>query len=124
MTPRKVEDGFRILVAIDVSGELTDSECKLDLTKNEAIRKLGNSIEREIEDIANTGWQAVNRLNADLPGFAEKVHRKYPNEWKKIKGNWSEQFPKLIIDPQVRVSVIRIGLSHKPIKQDRSDIEG
>jgi|GEM_PF-509316 germination protein, Ger(x)C family len=124
VTPQKKQDRFQMLVQADVRGELLESECKLDLTKNEGVRKLSDSIEQHIEGIMETGWKAVQRLNADLPGFADKIHRKYPMEWKRLKENWSEQFPKLAVDTRVRVSVIRIGLSHKPLKQDRSNVKG
>ncbi|MBN2983754.1 MULTISPECIES: Ger(x)C family spore germination protein [Cohnella] len=124
ITPQKKQDGFRMLVRVNVSGEVLESECKLDLTKNEAVRQLGNAIEREIEDIMDTGWSAAMRIKADLPGFADKIHRKYPNDWKKLKDQWTEQFPKLEVQPHIRVSVIRIGLSLKPLKQDRENAKG
>lgn len=124
ITPRKTKDGFRMLVRADVSGELLESECKLDLTKNEAVRQLGDSIEREIEDIMDTGWSAARRMKADLPGFADKIHRKYPNDWKKLKDQWTEQFPKLEIQPKISVSVIRIGLSLKPLTEDSKNANG
>lgn len=124
VTPQKAGNRIQMLVQTDVSGELLESECKLDLTKNEGVRKLSNSIEQEIKGIMETGWKAIKRLNADLPGFTDKIHRKYPKDWKVMKDNWSEQFPKLAVETQVRVSISRIGLSQKPLKQDRRNVKG
>lgn len=124
VTPHEVKDGFQMLVRVELSGELLESACELDLTSNEAVRKLERLIEQEIERFLDTGWSAMKRLNADLPGFGDKIHRKYPKDWSKLKENGGESLTKLTIDPQVRVSVIRIGLSKKPLKQDKSNVKG
>ncbi|MFC4597770.1 Ger(x)C family spore germination protein [Cohnella hongkongensis] len=122
--PLKEKDGYRMLVEVKARGELMESECRLDLTKNEAVRQLRESFEQEIEQIMDDGWDAVKRVKADLPGFADKIYRQYPKDWKKMKIAWEDELVKLKVEPKVRISVIRIGLAQKPLKLHRSNAKG
>ncbi|MNR38709.1 hypothetical protein D3C85_1568350 [compost metagenome] len=56
------------------------------------------------------GWKSVQRMNIDLIGIADKIHRKYPKEWKKIKSSWPEELADIDLKINVDVNIKRIGL--------------
>ncbi|MDN4070460.1 Ger(x)C family spore germination protein [Paenibacillus vini] len=116
VTPEKVGDHYKMKIRIKAAGNLLEFQCKDDLTKPESIRIIERNIEKEILDYIDTGWKASKKMRVDLPGFADKVHRKYPNDWRKIKGSWPEHYENIELDVQVKVSVKRPGLFKKSFK--------
>lgn len=47
----------------------------------------------------------------DIFGLGEAVHRKYPNEWKELKSEWSDSFPEVQVDIQVKSVINHTGLT-------------
>lgn len=44
-------------------------------------------------------------------------HRKYPEEWKRIKKDWDEIFSKADFEIEVNTDIIRTGLINTPINK-------
>ena len=57
----------------------------------------------------------AQELNADVFGFGEALHRKYPKQWKELEKDWDEIFPELEVEIVVETQVSRSGISIKPI---------
>ncbi|MNC51186.1 hypothetical protein D3C75_1004680 [compost metagenome] len=102
-----------MLVKINANGVLMESVCKEDLSKPEVISALQEIIEEQIKDDVNAAWDALQRLGVDTPGFANIIHRKYPKDWKEVKDDWDNEFKKMELNIQVRVTIKRPGLIQK-----------
>jgi spore germination protein KC len=50
-------------------------------------------------------------MNADILGFAQAFHRKYPKEWNRVKDEWDEKFPQVKVTFESDVKIERQGLS-------------
>lgn len=116
VTPEKTGNHFKMKVEVNLSGVLLEAGTNQDLLKPESISKLEQDLEKEVTGIIDTGWKASKRIGVDLPGFADKIHRKYPKDWKKIKETWKEDFKKVELDVQVKAKIQRPGLLKKSFR--------
>ncbi|WP_334076564.1 Ger(x)C family spore germination protein [Paenibacillus sanfengchensis] len=115
--PVKSGEHFKMKIKVRVKGDLLEFQCKGDLTKPEEIRKIEKTLEEEIQSIIQSGWKAAQKMRVDLPGFADKVHRKYPKAWKEKKASWEEELASIELDLDIKVSVQRPGLTNKSFDQ-------
>ncbi|MNC31265.1 Spore germination protein B3 precursor [compost metagenome] len=103
-------NNFTLMVNAKVSGELLETISKEDVTSMYGLEKLQLQAEELIETQMREGWKSVQRMNIDLIGIADKIHRKYPKEWKKIKSSWPEELADFDLKINVDVNIKRIGL--------------
>ncbi|MNV76888.1 hypothetical protein D3C71_1702710 [compost metagenome] len=81
------------------------------------IKELEAQIEQQIEENINTGWSAMKRLKTDVVGFADKIHRKFPSDWRRIKENWQDELAQMDLDVQVQATIRRSGLIQKSFER-------
>ncbi|MCA1296301.1 Ger(x)C family spore germination protein [Paenibacillus sp. alder61] len=117
VTPIKSGEHFKMKIKVKAKGDLLEFQCNGDLTKPEVIRKIEKTLEEDILAIIQAGWKASKRMRVDLPGFADKVHRKYPKTWREIKATWEDELAHIELDTEVHVSVQRPGLIKKSFEQ-------
>lgn len=63
------------------------------------------------------GWKALQQKNIDLIGVGNKIHHKYPKDWKKIKETWPEEFANMDIKIGVKMKLARPGLFEKSFNE-------
>ncbi|MDT3428636.1 spore germination protein KC [Paenibacillus forsythiae] len=107
------KDHFVMDIDIEASGTLTELGSNLKLEEDSTVRKLENSIAHNILEIVQTSWGSVQKLNADVTGFAVAIHRHYPQRWKRIERehSWDTVFQNIEIRPHAKVKITRIGLN-------------
>lgn len=113
VTPVKGALHLSLNVKAKVTGELVVSNSEEDTTKTKDINKMQQQVEKIIEMQIMEGWKSVQKLQIDLIGIANKVHRKYPGYWKEIKGSWPEEMARMDINIDVQASIKRPGLFQK-----------
>lgn len=117
LTPKKVKDQFVMKVAITGAGNLLETNCSGELNKPEVIAQMEKQLQEEIKDTVMSGWTATRRLKTDIVGFADIIYRKYPKEWKELSKNWPTAFEQIEIEPSVKITIKRMGLSNRSFKQ-------
>lgn len=65
--------------------------------------------------------KAQNEFRVDIFGFGDIFHRKYPEEWAKIKHNWNEIFSQADVEIEVKTNIIRTGLTNIPANNVKGD---
>ncbi|RUT35674.1 Ger(x)C family spore germination protein [Paenibacillus zeisoli] len=121
ITPRKSGSHFAMQVKVKVKGNLTESTCQQDLTNPKVIKELEAQIDQQIEDYIMTGWSAMKKLKTDAAGLADKIHRKYPSDWRRIKENWQDELAQMDLDVQVQTTIKRTGLILKSFEQSEQE---
>ena len=124
-----------------ISIEVINSQCKIipEIKDNKLkitveIREEGNLGEQNTpEDFSNEkSWDSLNKLtagvirsevlaafkkaqeyNADIFGFGEAFHRKYPAVWREIEDDWDNYFPFLELTVKVESTIRESGLAIK-----------
>ncbi|WP_167747124.1 Ger(x)C family spore germination protein [Cohnella luojiensis] len=116
VTPRKSGDHYAMEIAVKGEGMLLETNCDLDLNKPEVIKEMEKQLEIKVKDMIKTSWNATKNLQTDILGFADVIHRKYPKQWKQLKKDWPASFVQVKIDPHVKITIKRMGLSKKSFK--------
>lgn len=107
----KFENGApKINVFIDVSQNVGEVECTIDLTKQKSIhyinKKTEELIKKRIEETIKTVQQ---NYRVDIFGFGSELHRTNPKEWKKIKKDWLTIFQEVPVKVEVHVNTQGLG---------------
>ncbi|OLO25205.1 spore gernimation protein KC [Priestia megaterium] len=103
-----------ISVHTRVEGDIGEMEVPVDITNPKVITKIEQSLRKEIKKELKKAIEHAQKDKADIFGFGEVVHRTRPNEWKKLKSEWSDvYFPELNVDITVEAYIRRAGLRNK-----------
>ncbi|MED3728780.1 Ger(x)C family spore germination protein [Priestia endophytica] len=111
----KVKDGHpHISIHARVEGDIGEMKIPIDITNTKVITKIEQSLRKEIKNELKEAIKHAQKNKTDILGFGEVVHRSRPNEWKKIKSEWSDvYFPNLDVDITVEAYIRRTGLRNK-----------
>jgi spore germination protein KC len=104
----------KISVHTRVEGDIGEMEVPVDITNPNVITKMEKELEKEIKKELKKAIEQAQTNKTDVFGFGESIHRARPNEWKKLKSEWSDvYFPKLNVDITVEAYIRRAGLRNK-----------
>lgn len=112
-------EGGEVVITVEVEeeGNLGEQMSDAELTKPEAFRSLerrqAEVIENEIRSVLE---KAQKEMGADIFGFGEAVHRKFPKEWRYLEKRWRDEFPELEVRIRVNASLQEVGLSTTPVE--------
>jgi len=119
-----MRDG-KITMRLDIKGGgyLLESNCVMDLSQPATVKRLEQQLQDEVKKMITQSWEATKRMKVDIYGFADAIHRKYPKQWKRVKNNWEETFSHIQIEPHIKISMNRVGLTSKTFKSTNKDDE-
>lgn len=101
-------------VKITESGNIAGQTGAVDLSKDENVDILEDSLRNEIANEVLLSIQKSKELGADVYGFGDMVYKKYPKQWEEMKGNWEELFKNMYIEVEVEASIKGSGRIIKP----------
>lgn len=116
LIPKKIKDQFVMKVKIEGEGTLMEADCSGDLIKPETVAQIEKQLEEKVKEMVLASWSATRKLKTDVVGFADVISRKYPKEWMQLSKNWAPAFEQIEIEPDVKMSIKRMGLSNKSFK--------
>jgi len=104
-----------ITVKAKTEDDIIENGTHLDVSSPEVIDKLEKALTDDVKRKMNAALnQLQKKMNADIIGFAEAFHRKYPQQWKKAKNRWDEIFPHVEVQMDVNAAVRRPGKRTAP----------
>ncbi|AKO92643.1 Ger(x)C family spore germination protein [Priestia filamentosa] len=111
----KMKNGHpHVSIHTRVEGDIGEMKIPIDITNTKVITKIEQSLRKEIKKELEKAIEHAQKNKTDILGFGEVIHRSRPNEWKKIKTEWSDvYFPKLDVDITVDAYIRRTGLRNK-----------
>lgn len=90
-----------------------------DVTEFDTIKKLEQQINALLKkQITNTIKKAQSEFESDIFGFGIYMHIQHPEEWKKLKENWDEEFSQADIEVEVDSSIRRTGQIKLPVRKE------
>lgn len=119
--PVYTDGKWRMNVDIRAAGTLLEYNCKGDIGKPVELEAVERRIEDEIRANAMDGWKAISANKADVVGFGNLIHKKYPKLWKQEAVAWRERFPEIEVVVKVSVNVSTTGSSGNNFKQVQED---
>ncbi|GGA29127.1 Ger(x)C family spore germination protein [Paenibacillus physcomitrellae] len=106
-------------VRIKVEADLSTIQFPMDLSQPSTITEIEKRIEEKYNTMISRSIQNVQvRYGADVFGFGEALHRKYPKKWRKYRDNWEEHFKKMKVNVDTKVAIRRIGSIVQPISRE------
>lgn len=96
---------FAITVHIQEKGNLAEASCTKDEINPNKIKQLEKLKEEAITKEIKATLTKAQKLNTDIFGFGEVIHRSYPKDWKKIEKKWDKIFPTLKVDIKVESEI-------------------
>lgn len=111
-----IENGtWKMAIKVRTSGDLVQNDTLLDPMKPQVLQKMEEGLQKDIQARIREALHPLQReLNADIVGFANAYHRKYPKIWAKAKEEWETQFPKIEVTVDVDAQINRLGLVNAP----------
>jgi spore germination protein KC len=90
------------VIRVKVSGEgnMSDTQCPIDMSNQDVIRDLEGLINKKINEIVESSVKTAQiKYKSDIFGFGRAVERTIPQYWYKVEKEWDAIFP----DVQVNV---------------------
>ncbi|QSO54276.1 Ger(x)C family spore germination protein [Alicyclobacillus curvatus] len=109
---KSVINGNDIHVRIHLTGTgmIRENSSSLNLFQRQNVeyveRQFDQSIERQMAQILS---KVQSEYDTDIFGIGEDVHRRYPVKWKTLKSHWDDEFKRLQVTVDVKLSVRHIG---------------
>ncbi|WFD09643.1 Ger(x)C family spore germination protein [Tepidibacter hydrothermalis] len=109
----------KINIELLAEANISDVECKIDLSKPENIYKLEQKVAQRIKNVMEQAVKkAQNDFKSDIFGFGEAIHRADPKAWKKLKKDWGKEFEDLTVNIHVTAKIRRKGTITKSLQND------
>ena len=101
----------KINIKLKMSGNVNETMCNIDLTKEKNITKLQKELEnyltKEIEKNINN---IRKKYNSDIFGFLDLIYKTDYNTYKKIKDNWyKNEYKNIKINVSTKIQIIGKG---------------
>lgn len=121
--PEIIGDEPHISLVVVTEANIGESACNMNLKDNRIFNDFQEAARENQEQILKKGVSNAQQLGSDIFGFGEAFHRKFPREWRKWKGDWSQKFQKLDVDIHIHYRLNRVGkiispFDTKPNKQE------
>jgi spore germination protein KC len=105
-------------------GVIRSANIKFDLRNRKYLKVVQSVMERDAsKQVAQVISKVQKEYGADVFGFGESIHRKYPYQWKKMKKNWGEEFKKSDISVETHLTIERAGLTGPPLQLKANEVE-
>jgi spore germination protein len=115
MTAKLQGDDLSFHVSIESKGRLIENwdinENPSELAYLEAAEKVFE--QRLTKMINNLMWKMQSKYKVDVAGFGKNLSIKYPQKWKKLKSNWDEEFSRIPVTFEIKLTITDYGSSTK-----------
>src|SRR5579875_3613234 len=112
LTPEIKNGKWKIVLHAESSSDIVQNTTNLDVSNPAIVKKLEHYLQEEIEKRIELSRNRVQKkMKADVFGFAEAFHRKYPEIWNREKDDWNEIFPKVEVTYDIKTKIRRQGLT-------------
>ena len=110
-----------ITVRVKESSNLGETSCLEDLTKPEAWELMDSLQNEAIHQEISIALDKAQELKADIFGFGEAFHKKYPRLWNEMEPNWQEIFSSLEVNIIVESKVRNPGVIIEKVFSEKGD---
>ena len=114
VTPELKGNQIRFKVQVMVESNLGSEDYSLDFTKPQVLKGLEKLETEAIRQEVAVALAKARKLNTDIFGFGEAIHRQFPKEWKLLEPQWDTLFPKIKVTLAIRTKIRTVGLALKP----------
>ncbi|TCK05539.1 UNVERIFIED_ORG: spore germination protein KC [Anoxybacillus amylolyticus] len=115
LTPRYEQGRWKMVVEVAVEGDIILNGTKLNLLSEKSVQRVEKQLAKDIDQRMRDALDKVQKeMKIDAFGFADAFHKKYPQQWRRMKERWGDIFPHLPVELRTTVEVRRPGMSFPP----------
>jgi spore germination protein KC len=105
----------KIHINLHLEGNISEVQCKIDLTDEGTIHKLEKIAEKQLLRITALAVRKAKENQADVFGFGLAIEDAHPKAWVKLKDNWDQQFADLDVSFHIDVKIRKLGTINNSI---------
>lgn len=109
IVPEINNNKIKIKVNIYEEGNIGEQTGPENLSKLTEVSTLEKKKDEVIKKEVLAAVKKAQELNADVFGFGDSVHRKYPKQWKSLEDNWDEIFKDIQVEVNVKAKLRIMG---------------
>ncbi|QMV40827.1 Ger(x)C family spore germination protein [Cohnella cholangitidis] len=91
----------KVHIEINADLNLASVQCETREVTLSSIEEWEKELNKSISDAVERFIAFSQKKNSDLLGIKERMHRKYPKHWKKVKDKWNEIYPRTTFSVEV-----------------------
>lgn len=111
----ELKDGKPVFhVRIREEGIINETGGYVDLSKEEEIKALEQSVEEKTAAEVMQAFETAQKMKTDIFNFGNELKRIHPEQWEKVKQDWSSVFAEGELDLQVEAFIRSTGMRLKP----------
>ncbi|MCZ8515132.1 Ger(x)C family spore germination protein [Paenibacillus filicis] len=106
---------WKMTAKLETEDDIVENTTSLNMMNPTVVKLLEQEAEKDLEERTRKALdEGQKKLKADIFGFAEAFHRKYPKQWEASKDRWDEIFPNIDVQLESKVRIRRPGLATEP----------
>ena len=115
LTPKIERGKWKMHVEVKAEGDMVQNGTVLNPVRPEILGKMEKAFKDEIQNQLETALRTVQKkMKADIFGFAEEFHRKYPKQWHQVKDQWDDVYPKVEVTIDIKAHIRSPGAATHP----------
>ncbi|WP_028551643.1 Ger(x)C family spore germination protein [Paenibacillus sp. UNC451MF] len=117
-----IENGiWKVKIQLKLTADVVQNSTTMTIANGtNSLRKLEGVFDEELKKVLkSTLDQLQKELKTDVVGFARAFHKKYPQEWKKVKNNWGSVFQTIDVQLEVNSEIHRPGITNITVRGKR-----
>ena len=100
----------KVSININLKGNINESHCNIEITKNKNIKKISHDIEEKLnKEITNDILNVRNNYHTDIYKFKDIIYKHDYSYYQKIKNNYDEAYQKLDISVKTNIQLVEKG---------------
>jgi len=114
--PRLVDNQPLMRLNVDVDANIAEVECNVDVKDEKSIQSMQQVASEELEEVLRAGIRkAQKEFEADVFGFGETFHRRYPKRWHRWERDWPAKFKAMPVEISIDYHLRRHGKIINPV---------
>lgn len=100
----------KVSININLKGNINESHCNIDITKNKNIKKISHEIEEKLnKEITNDILNVRDNYHTDIYKFKDIIYKHDYSYYQKIKNNYDEAYQNLDISVKTNIQLVEKG---------------
>ncbi|MEK5030412.1 Ger(x)C family spore germination protein [Paenibacillus sp. FSL R7-0302] len=109
-------------VKLNIEANLTTIQGKLNLNNPASIEDIQRNLEQTYDlSLMQNIRKVQQKYGADIFGFGEALHRKYPRLWRTYREHWEDSFRTVKVNVRSKIVIQRIGSVIQPLNQEMEE---
>ncbi|MGP0577453.1 Ger(x)C family spore germination protein [Paenibacillus peoriae] len=117
-------DEIRMTIHMNCNGNVKENETSFDISNEENLKWLEQQTAEEIKRELGEAVQVIQqKYRSDVLGLGRAIITSQPDEWKRIKPQWEQLYPKVKVTINPVVHIENIGAVTKPFGVKKEQIQ-